>query len=355
MTDTNSAGGTGQPDRLTVTEGDFTFPAEEPAGVPDSPHSGAPNAGEPEAAPGQPTSEPLEFTPEDFQSPPAPGEPKPAVTQEDIQESFEVHRQDRVMEEVRRNAEPMRVDERDFDVQPKPEAPPPRMPVTATVAPATGLSAFAKLIKLLLIAIFTGAIGTAGFYTVRHFGLFGDSPSAVVQKYYERLHAGGDVSDLLSTKSRELYSQMGFDDSDMRGWITAVSQVYAHQCTWRVTSEKIEGDRAWVLVTMETDDPVQTRLNALEAEIKMKNEYNRRQGNSGLIALNNAHLAKQKQMLSTPFGRRIAEAMRRTETPHLCVRDGGRWKVAPAEQMDAALSNVDKALEGILGGKENRP
>lgn len=215
-----------------------------------------------------------------------------------------------------------------------------------------GLSALAKLLKLLLIAIFIGGTGTAGFYAVRHFGLLGsimgDSPSAVVRQYYQRLEQGRDVSSLLSTESNKMFSELFGDDEDLVAGLRAKARADAKYYRWHINSERIDGDRAWVMVVTETDDPIGAYLGSMREELDVKNAYNRRQGNDSLIRLNEAYYEQKKRELQTPMARQMAEQLRRMEMPVLCVREGGRWKVAPAEQMDAAFENLDKMFEKMF-------
>jgi len=168
------------------------------------------------------------------------------------------------------------------------------------------------------------------------------SPSSVVKEYYSCLGRGDNASSLLSTKSKEFYSSMGDDLAIVQ---TAIARVDAKNCNWTVGSEKSEGDKAWVTVVVETDDPAKAYLERMEAEIKAKNAYNRKTGQTDLIAVNNAYLEEKKQQLATPIGKQLAEMMRRVEVAVLCLRENGTWKVAPIEQVDQVLENLNKMME----------
>jgi len=231
-----------------------------------------------------------------------------------------------------------------------PPVPEPAGPPIQLGRPAGSTAAAIKALKIVLLILFGCGIVASGYVLVDHFLLTGDSPGAVVKRYYRAVEASQDVSGLLSAESRKLYEQVSGPHAE--NWVTAVARAYAKHSTWQVTSEQIDGDRAWVTVVFETDDPVKARIAALEAEIQIKNQYNRRTGDYDLIRSNNTYLELEKRKLAVPVYRRAAEALKRTEQRVFCVREGGRWKVAPTEQMDAVLEKVGEAVEEFLDALE---
>ena len=257
--------------------------------------------------------------------------------------------------------------------RPAPTARPPVAPTTTGTATAAGgaSSGLAAFFKALMLFLFLGAAGTAGFYAVKEYGLLdnitmlGASPSAVVREYLERTDEGRDASSLLTDASQEFYAGPGnsgpmarlkqmmgndkegqemaaglqtlFNDPEFQKMQREVHASNKQKSKWSTKSEKIEGDKAWVLV--ETENPMAEYFGDLEARI----EYNKAHGQEDAARLNQEYLDQQKKRLG---GDKFAEGMHNFEQPVLCKFEGGRWKVDLTGQMDTMLQNLDKLFEG---------
>lgn len=172
-----------------------------------------------------------------------------------------------------------------------------------------------------------------------------DSPQDVVRRYYNMLSKGKNVAPLLTSKSRESCSQPW--DREMELEAAAMARVEAKYYKYNIKSAKVDGDRAWVSVSIETDAPIQAHLARTEAEITAKNAYNRRMGDYEAIKLNNEYLQQMKDQLQSPIGKAMAEAFKTMEFRVLCLREGRKWKVAPVEQADIMLAAWGKIFEKV--------
>jgi hypothetical protein len=218
---------------------------------------------------------------------------------------------------------------------------------TATVTAAAGASGAAGFFKALMLFIFLGAAGTAGFYAAREFGILdsvtmlGASPSAVVREYLERSEAGKDASSLLTADSKELFMpNLDPETAKLRSQVQQMGRdvraANKSKSKWRIKSERIEGDKAWVIVEMQ--NPMEEYLGNLESQI----EYNKAHGQHDAARINEQYLEEKKRQIAMLGGDAFKEGMRNMEQPFLCRREGGRWKVDLAGQMEAMFENLGK-------------
>ena len=251
-----------------------------------------------------------------------------------------------------RSPEPPRTPPRRPPATPRPAQPTPPIVTpaptgTATVTAAAGASGVAGFFKALMLFVFLGAAGTAGFYAAREFGILdsvtmlGASPSAVVREYLERSEAGKDVSSLLTAESQEfLMPDLDPETDKLRREVQQMGRDVRsgnkNKSKWTIKSERIEGDKAWVIVEME--NPMAEYFGNIESQI----EYNKAHGQHDAARLNQQHLDEKKRQIAMLGGDAFKEGMRNMEQPFLCRREGGRWKVDLAGQMEAMFENLGK-------------
>jgi hypothetical protein len=372
---TKATNTTGDGNVLRLDESDFQTPAgKQPT---------APSPKPPQSAPSVKPQPDLHLTEADFPKAPASDTVRHLeITEADLRQVAEPQVQPSPRPTQGRS---YHLTEKDFEQQPPvrptpqpstpPRTPPPSVPVVpnaATIGAATKTatvgSSWAVFFKALALFVCLGAAGTAGFIAVKEYGLLdgitmiGASPSAVVKEYIERSDAGNDVSSLLTEESKGFYARPGSSGAmaklkDLMGNNKEGQQMLSEfqqmlntpefqkmqravqgatkKSGKKIKSERIEGDKAWVLV--ETEDPMSEYFAKIEAQI----EYNRRHGQEEAARINEGYMEEKKRQIEQLGGQSFMEGMRNMEQPILCKREGGRWKVDLAGQMNTTLQNLE--------------